>query len=210
MTEIRHPLFARFYARAAPRMEELGVADHRRELLAGLAGRVVEIGAGTGANFAHFPADVSEVVAIEPEPYLRAIADSAAASAPVPIRVVNATAEKLPFDDASFDAAVSSLVLCSVANPAVVLTDLRRVLRPDGELRFYEHVRAERRTMARAQRALDIVWPHLGGGCHASRDTEQVISDAGFAIERCRRFVFRPSILAAPTSPHILGVARRP
>jgi len=208
MAEVRHPVFARLFARAAPRMEELGVAAHRRELLDGLEGRVVEIGAGTGACFPHYPVHVDEVVAIEPEPYLRALATAAARAAPVPVQVVDATAERLPLADGSCDAVVASLVLCSVADPPAALRELRRVLRPGGELRFYEHVRAESR-LAAVQRALDLVWPHVGGGCHLARDTPRAIADAGFTIERCRRFEFRPSLLAAPAAPHVIGVARR-
>lgn len=186
------------------------MGEHRKELLVGISGKVIEIGAGTGANFPHYPADVSEIVAVEPEPYLRALATRAAAEVRTPVRVVDAVADQLPFENASFDAAVSSLVLCSVADQPAALAELHRVLRPGGELRFYEHVRAENPRFASAQRALDIVWPHLGGGCHASRDTLHAIVDAGFAIERVRRFVFRPCLLAAPTAPHVLGVARRP
>jgi ubiquinone/menaquinone biosynthesis C-methylase UbiE len=190
-------------------MEQLGVAEHRRELLAGSSGRVIEIGAGTGANFLHYPEGVDEVVAIEPEPYLRARASTAATEAIAPVRVVDAVADQLPFENGSFDVAVSSLVLCSVADQAAALAELHRVLRPCAELRFYEHVRAVDRRLASAQRVLDVVWPHLGGGCHTSRDTLHAIAEAGFAIEHVRRFVFRPCMLAAPTSPHVLGVAKR-
>ena len=124
--------------------------------------------------------------------------------------MVDAVADQLPFEDAAFDVAVSSLVLCSVADQLTVLAELHRVLRPGGQFRFYEHVRAEDRRLASAQRALDILWPRVGGGCHASRDTLEAIARAGFAVEHVRRFVFRPCLLAAPTSPHILGAARRP
>lgn len=207
VARVRHPLFARCLARCAPRMEQLGVAEHRRELLAGISGQVIEIGAGTGANFAHYPEGVREIVAVEPEPYLRARAVEAAAAAIAPVRVVDAVADQLPFENASF---VSSLVLCSVADQPAALAELHRVLRPGGELRFYEHVGAEDRRLASAQRVLDVVWPYLGGGCHAIRDTLHAITGAGFAVEDVRCFVFRPCMLAAPTSPHVLGVARRP
>ena len=191
-------------------MEPLGVADHRRELLAGVSGAILEIGAGTGTNFAHYPEGAGDIVAVEPEPYLRRRAIAAAATASAPIRVVDAVADDLPFASASFDVVVSSLVLCSVADQPRALAELLRVLRPGGELRFYEHVRSSHRFLGRAQRALDTVWPLFGGGCHASRDTVGAIAEAGFEVESVRRFTFRPCALAAPTAPHVLGSARRP
>lgn len=202
-------MFARAYARFSPQAEGRGVAEHRRELLAELAGRVVEVGAGNGLNFAHYPAAVSEVVAVEPEPYLRARAEAAAAAAPVPVAVVEAVADDLPFGDGAFDAAVVSLVLCSVPDQPRALAELRRVLRPGGELHFYEHVRPDGRSAAVFQRLDDWnIWPRLAGGCHAARDTEAAIRAAGFTVERCRRFAF-PSGLPVAV-PYILGMARRP
>lgn len=208
---VRHPIFARFQARFAKHAEALGAADHRHEALADLHGRVLEIGAGSGTNFRHYPSGVDEVVAVEPEPYLRGLATGAARDAPVTVTVVDGVAESLPLPDASVDAAVAALVLCSVADQATALAELRRVLRPGGELRFYEHVRATEPRLARWQRRLDRwLWPRLAGGCHTSRDTAAAISAAGFEIQRCRSFSFRPSILAAPVSPMIIGRARRP
>jgi ubiquinone/menaquinone biosynthesis C-methylase UbiE len=180
----------------------------RRELLAGLAGRVIEIGAGTGPNFHLYPDTVSELVAVEPEDYLRARAEEAAARSGRVIRVVDALADELPFEDDSFDAAVAAQVLCSVPSQAAALTELRRVLRPRGELRFYEHVMARQPRYARFQRLAGRVTPHLAGGCHPDRDTGRAIEQAGFTIERCRRFVFRTSLLDLPVAPRILGVAR--
>lgn len=203
-----HPLFARVYACLSRAEDRAGVGEHRRELLAGLAGRVVEVGAGNGRNFAHYPAGVTEVVAVEPEPHLLRLALGAAAGAPVPVRVMTGIAEELPLPDGSVDAAVVSLVLCSVDDQSTALAEIRRVLRPGGELRFYEHVAAERPPLRRAQRVLDRVWPHLAGGCHTARDTVAAIESAGFTVERCRRFDFRPCPLAAPAAPHVLGRAR--
>jgi ubiquinone/menaquinone biosynthesis C-methylase UbiE len=194
----------------APAAEASGAAAHRGELLAGLAGRAVEVGAGTGLNFRHYPPAVTEVVAVEPEPYLRARAEEAAASVPVPVAVVDGMAERLPLDDAACDAGVASLVLCSVADQAAALAELRRVIRPGGELRFYEHVRSASPWTARAQRAVDVVWPLLAGGCHTARDTVAAIEAAGFRVERARRFSFRPAIASAPAAPHVIGAARRP
>jgi ubiquinone/menaquinone biosynthesis C-methylase UbiE len=150
------------------------------------------------------------VVAVEPEPYLRERAERAAATAPIPVRVLDGVSGRLPLEDASVDAGVFSLVLCSVPSQAAALGELRRVLRPGGELRFYEHVRSQRAGFARLQRAADVVWPHVAGGCHTYRDTVRAIERAGFEIDTCRRFSFRPSALVAPAAPHVLGRARRP
>jgi ubiquinone/menaquinone biosynthesis C-methylase UbiE len=183
---------------------------HRRELVAGLAGRVLELGAGSGRNFAHYGPAVTEVVAVEPEPYMRARAAEAAAGASVPVRVVDGVADALPAADGSCDAAVVSLVLCSVPDQPGALAELRRVLRPGGELRFYEHVVARDARLRRRQELLDAtVWPRLGGGCHITRDTGAAIEAAGFTIERCRRLSVMPLRILAPVAPHLLGVARR-
>ena len=207
---VHHPLFARIYQRISAAAEEAGAAGHRDRLLAGLAGRVVEIGAGNGLNFAHYPPTVSEVVAVEPEPYLRARAAEAATRASVPVRVVDGTATRIPLDDASVDAGVASLVLCSVADQPAALAELRRVIKPDGELRYYEHVVARDESRARWQRRIDPLWTRVGGGCHLTRDTEQAIGDAGFVIEDHDRFLFQPCWMARFTAEHILGHARRP
>ena len=203
--EVRHPLFARWYVNSSRRGETPETVRCRRELLAGLRGRALELGAGNGLNFAHYPAAVGEVVAVEPEDYLRARAMEAARSAPVAVRVVDAVADRLPFPDADFDAAVVSLVLCSVPDPGRALAELRRVLRPGGELRFWEHVRPrDPRRGARWQRLDDWnIYPRLAGGCHAARDTEAAIRDAGFRLEPIRRFEIRSGPVRVP---HILGV----
>ncbi|MGW6511792.1 class I SAM-dependent methyltransferase, partial [Streptomyces niveus] len=170
---VHHPVFARFYARMSVAADAKGgIAAHRAELLTGLSGRVVEIGAGNGLNFAHYPAAVSEVVALEPERGLRQLAVGAAMRAGVSVDVRPGTAEALPVEDAGFDAAVASLVLCTVRDVPKALAEIRRVLRPGGELRFFEHGLAPQRRLATVQRALDrTVWPKLMGGCHTARDT---------------------------------------
>ena len=208
-TSVHHPLFARVYARIGSKAEDRGQAEHRRELLAGLSGRVVEVGAGNGLNFPHYPDTVSEVVAVEPESYLREHAVEAAAGAAVSVRVVDGVAERLPLDDSSVDAGVASLVLCSVPDQDVALRELLRVIRPGGELRFYEHVVSEKRRAARVQGAADATfWPTIGGGCHMARDTGRAIERAGFTVEHCERFSFAPAPFLS--LPHIRGVARRP
>ena len=205
---IKHPVFARTYAWIARKEDEAVGFENRQELLAGLSGRVVEIGTGIGSNFAHYPLTVTEVVAIEPEPYLRAKSEAAASSAPVPVRVLDGVADDLPLEDESVDAGVVSLVLCSVPNQASALAELRRVIRPGGELRFYEHVISNRKSRRGVQRFMDATfWPRVAGGCHMTRDTRAAMDAAGFVVQRSRRFPFPPGPLGIP---HILGTARRP
>lgn len=204
------PIFARVYTKFAALSDRRGSSEHRRKLLAGLDGRVLEIGAGAGANFSHYPESVSEVLAIEPEPYLRERAQRAASSASLVIHVVAGDADHLPGEDGSFDAGICALVLCTVPNQQRALAELFRVIRPSGELRFYEHVVGHSKWESRFQRVADAtVWPRLAGGCHLARDTTVEIERAGFVIEECERFPFGPSPLL-PADPHILGIARRP
>jgi ubiquinone/menaquinone biosynthesis C-methylase UbiE len=205
-----HPVFSRVYPRIARAAEKGGAGEHRRVLLAGLEGRVIEVGAGHGLNFAYYPSDVSEVVAVEPEPHLRDLAQQAAERTVVRIKVTAGSAETLAAADGEFDAAVVSLVLCSVPDQDVALREIHRVLRTGGELRFYEHVIAHNPRIARVQRALDAtIYPFLAGGCHCARDTGAAIQRAGFEIERQEGIAFKPSPLV-PAIPHILGTARRP
>jgi len=206
--EVHHPLFARIYAWGSPRMEEAGWGARRDQLVAGLAGRVIEVGAGNGLNFARYPSAVTDVLAVEPEAHLRDLAQAAARDAAVPIEVVDGVADRLPAGDAAFDAAVTSLVLCSVPDVPATLAEVRRVLRPGGELRFFEHVRADTPGLARVQRVLDAtVWPTFVGGCHTHRDTRAAIKAAGFVIDRIDHFRLPEGGIPLPASPHILGAA---
>ncbi len=206
----RRPVFARYYARISPVMDRAGATGYRRRLLAGLSGEVIEIGAGNGLNFAHYPAEVTRVLAVEPEPRLRALARGNAGTAPVPVEVIDGVAERIPAADGSFDAAIACLMLCSVPDQAAVLAELRRVLRPGGQLRFFEHVRAGTIGTRRVQHLLDAtVWPALFGGCHMSRDTAAAIASAGFTIDQLEQVAFPQTRLPSPTSVHILGTATR-
>ena len=182
--------------------------SERRRLVGGLSGRVVEIGAGTGATFAHYPPTVVSVVAVEPDRRRRAAAEQAARGARVPMRVVDAVAERLPLADGAVDAAVTSLALCSVPDVTDALVELRRVLRPGGELRFLEHVLADRGPLRFLQRLAAPVYSRMPDGCHIDRDTVASIASAGFAIEECDRFMHADGALE-PAIPHVIGTARR-
>ncbi|MEU0333570.1 class I SAM-dependent methyltransferase [Streptomyces sp. NPDC006193] len=209
---VHHPVFARWYARVSAGAEtRLGMAGVRERLLAGLSGRVIEIGAGNGLNFRHYPATVAEVVAIEPEPLLRRLALQAALRAQVPVDVAPGAAEALPVKSEAFDAAVLSLVLCSVRDVGRALGEVRRVLRPGGELRFFEHGRGGGRAMRLTQQALDrTLWPVLSGGCHLSRDPVAAVRAAGFELGPHRRLLLPENGPVLPASYCALGVAWRP
>jgi len=205
---VDNPFFARVWMFISTHEPET-VATWRRENLAGLTGRVLEVGAGTGSNFPLYPDTVTEVVAVEPERRLTEIAQRAAVSAPVPVTVTAGTIESL---DASepFDAVVCSLVLCSVDNPDDVLQQLLSLLRPGGELRYLEHI-AGSGWRARLQRLADAtVWPRLAGNCHTHRHTERAIADAGFRIETARRDWQLPPWVPIPSTEVAIGRAVKP
>ncbi|MFF5177856.1 class I SAM-dependent methyltransferase [Micromonospora sp. NPDC000316] len=210
MAAVSHPVFARVYERLSVAMDRAGLDEFRRDVVAGLSGRVIEVGAGNGRMFGHYPPGVTEVVAVEPERRLRAAAVRAAATAPVPVTVVDGLAEALPAGDGEFDAAVAALVLCTVPDQGNALAEIHRVLRPGGQLRFFEHVAAENPgRVRRIQRLVDAtVWPTLCGGCHTGRDTAAAIAAGGFVIDELRRFRF-PTTSSSPSSPCVLGRATR-
>lgn len=206
---LQNPRFARMYLKIADAADRRGGAEHRRRLLDGLSGRVLEVGAGQGRNFPHYPASVREVVAVEPEETLRSHAEQAAVAASVPVTVTTGQAGRLPAESGEFDAVVLSLVLCSVDDVPGALAEIARVLRPGGELRFYEHVRSQRRWAAALEDAVTPLWRRMAGGCHVNRDAEAAITAAGFTVRQRDRFPFSPSPVM-PRASHILGTAVRP
>jgi ubiquinone/menaquinone biosynthesis C-methylase UbiE len=162
------------------------MAPHRRSVLEHARGRVLEIGAGTGFNIRHYPDDVEEIVITEPGAGLLRRAEGRAAESGRPVRAVLAFAERLPFEDDSFDTVVSTLVLCSVRDQDMALAEIRRVLKPGGRLLFIEHVRADDPKSARWQDRLDRPWSVVAMGCHANRATLGRIEAAGFDVEELR------------------------
>ncbi|MBK5233140.1 MAG: class I SAM-dependent methyltransferase [Thermoleophilia bacterium] len=204
--DVNHPLFARFFTWFSTVMEpELG--PYRAELVDGLSGRVLEVGAGNGMNFSHYGAGVEEVVALEPEPYLREKAAEAAGKVAPPITIVDGSATSLPFEDDSFDHVVDCMVLCSIDDPGASLREARRVLKPGGQLHFFEHVGSSKPVKSRVQAFLDDsgIWPGMAGGCHCSRDTVGSIAAAGFEITEMRGMPI--GLRAVHTNPHVIGCA---
>jgi SAM-dependent methyltransferase len=190
-------------------MDARGAAEHRRRLVAAAHGVVVEIGAGYGATFPFYPAAVTGVLALEPDPTLRKLALAAAGKAPVPVTVQDGVAESLPAADGSVDVVVSSLVLCSVADPSAALAEVVRVLRPGGLLLFYEHVRSAHRVLAAVEDLATPLWSRMAGGCHPNRDTAAIIAGAGLTVQDLERFGY--SVLPGnPRLAHVLGAAGKP
>jgi SAM-dependent methyltransferase len=202
--------FARLLERRESRRPDPAARELRRRLLGGLRGRVIEIGCGDGRAFEHYPPEVEAVVAVEPDPAARAMAEQRAREATVPIEVVDGTAERLPVPEHAFDAAVTVWVLCSVPDPTVALDEIKRVLVPDGELRFYEHVRSANAGFRLLQRTIDtLYWTRALGGCRTTRDTEGALRDHGFHFESLEHGFHSSSLLTITSAPYILGVARR-
>lgn len=207
MTEqtLDHPLFARIWTMMSAHETPL-IRRLRAENLAGLSGRVLEVGAGTGTNFAHYPPTVTEVVALEPEVRLSPHAREAARTAAVPVTVIESTVETMPAAE-PFDAVVCSLVLCSVANPDRVLRQLGSVLKTGGELRYFEHVASPGWRGAIQKLADATVWPRIAGNCHTNRNTEKAIAAAGFRVENARHQMTFPAWVPMPVSEVAVGRA---
>lgn len=202
-----HRVFAAVYDRMS-RAEERGwMGERRARLLASARGRVLEIGAGTGLNLSHYGPRVSDVLLCEPDRFMRARLDRRLDSTTVAVELADAPAERLPAPDASVDTVVSTLVLCSVQDPVRALAEIRRVLGPDGQLLFLEHVRGEGRVAAWQDR-LERPWGALAGGCHPNRDTLAAIRAAGFEVREKEEF--RPPVPSGGLLPHVQGRAEPP
>jgi ubiquinone/menaquinone biosynthesis C-methylase UbiE len=204
-----HPIVAAIYDRMLAGSEKAGLSERRAELLADARGQVLELGAGTGANLAHYPAAVTKLTLTEPDPHMAARLRGKLAAAPprFELNLVETPAEQLPFEDAGFDTVVSTLVLCTVADPERVLAEVARVLKPEGRLVLFEHVRdPENERRARWQDRVERPWGWVAGRCHPNRDTSAALRAAGFDISGIDPDVFpkggpivRPTIRGSAT-----------
>jgi ubiquinone/menaquinone biosynthesis C-methylase UbiE len=177
-----HRFHAALYDQLMRPQELLGLARQRDRTAGEATGRVLELGVGTGRNLAHYR-DVTEVVGIEPDPHMLKRARRRAAAVAFPVRLVEGSAEELPFGDAEFDTVVVALALCTIPEPDAALREARRVLKPDGRMLFLEHVRSSRPVVARFQDVITLVWMRMAGGCHPNRRTVAAI-ERHFEIER--------------------------
>jgi SAM-dependent methyltransferase len=175
--------FPALYDRVSKKTEEAGLREMRRETLAAASGRTIDIGSGTGANLGLYPDAVTELVLAEPNPHMVKRLRPRVREEGIDAEVVEAPAERLPFEDASFDTAVYTLVLCTVPDQAVALAETARILKPGGKLLFVEHVRSKDPAVARWQDRLHGPWKLFADGCHCNRDTVAGIEAAGFKVE---------------------------
>jgi ubiquinone/menaquinone biosynthesis C-methylase UbiE len=177
-------LFAAMYDRGLKGTEDAGLREMRRQTLAEAGGRTIDLGAGTGANLALYPDAVTELVLAEPDPHMSRQLREKLAQSGRAAELIEAPAEKLPFDDSSFDTAVFTLVLCTVPDPEAALAEAARVLKPGGKLLFVEHVRAGDAGLARWQDRLEKPWRFLADGCHCNRDTVANIEASPLTLEQ--------------------------
>jgi len=208
-----HKWFAALFDRIMAPAERSFMKEARQYVAGQAQGRVLEIGCGTGANFAYYTDAVAEVIATDPDPYMldRARKKLSAATATRPIEIHEAPAEELPFEDASFDTVVDTINMCTIGDLAEALAEMKRVLRPSGQLRFYEHVRYEHPAGALAQDIITPVWKWFGAGCHPNRDVAASIRNAGFEIVDLEHLTPVPPLPPMLfTRPHIMGFAIRP
>jgi ubiquinone/menaquinone biosynthesis C-methylase UbiE len=200
-------IFAAGYDHVLAPAEKAGLGRHRERLLRAAEGRVLEIGGGTGANLPYYSERVAELVIAEPsEPMVRQL-EHKLPGYRIPTRVLRASAERLPIEGESFDSVVSTFVLCTVKDALGALAEVRRVLKPRGQLLFIEHVRADEPKLAGWQDRLRIPWSWFGCGCQCNRQTADNIRHAGFSLAEVRH----DTLAKAPplVRPVIVGVAAR-
>jgi ubiquinone/menaquinone biosynthesis C-methylase UbiE len=199
-------LYAAMYDPLNGPAERAGVREQRHDLLAHATGATIEIGAGTGLNLPHYPPAITRLVLIEPDPHMRRRLARSAARLGRDAEIFGATADQLPFPDASFDTAVVAFTLCSVPDEQAALNEITRVLAPGGRLLFFEHVRSADPRIAAKQDKIPFPYPLIG--CHPNRDTLQEINASPLTVESVRS----GELPKAPKieRPMIVGAARRP
>jgi ubiquinone/menaquinone biosynthesis C-methylase UbiE len=198
-----HPIFARVYDLYMLPQELWGIRERRRRVVCGAAGTTLELGVGTGLNFP-FYVKARYVVGIDPDPHMLRRARPRAGRARLPIRLVRGGGEALPFRDASFDTVISTLVFATIPDPHAAAREVRRVLKPDGQLRFFEHFRSGQPLLAALQDAVTPVWKRFLGGCQPNRDIVWIFREAGFEILEAVKFrgTFLLHGIARPMDAH--------
>lgn len=203
-----NPLLAAAYDRVLAPSEHAGLATRRRTLLAQSTGAVLEIGAGTGLNLEHYPESVDRLVLTDPDRFMRRKLRHRASEFDRDVEIVEASAERLPFLENTFDEVVCTLVLCSVDERVTSLHEMRRVLRPRGRLRFIEHVAATPYGPSRLQRVVGPVHRALAGGCRLDLSVTDVLAEAHFEVEAIEDWQLPRSV--PWVRPAVVGVARTP
>jgi ubiquinone/menaquinone biosynthesis C-methylase UbiE len=186
--------------------EKSGLAKKRDRLLAGARGDVLEIGAGTGLNLSHYPADLDRLVLSEPEQHKADVLLKRAEEIGLAAEFVRASAEALPFEDNSFDTVVATLVFCTVGEPEAAIAEVRRVLRPDGRWLLIEHIRSDRPMVSRIQDRIARPWAALADGCRCNRRTIEMIEAGGFEVDLVS--VADKALMPPIARPIVTGIAR--
>lgn len=191
------------------RGERAGMGTRRRQLLAGAKGRTVELGSGTGLNVQYYPGDLEELILTEPEPAMRTRLDRRLRSSQRKAEVLDASADRLPFEEGSVDTVVSTLVLCTVDRPEAVLREVERVLRPGGRLLFVEHIRSKSPRLAKWQDRLEAPWRRFAEGCRCNRATRELIRESGLELDDVREATWE-GMMVPIVRPLIVGAATKP
>ncbi|WP_067891076.1 class I SAM-dependent methyltransferase [Nocardia vaccinii] len=200
--------FAALYDPLLWRGERAGMADRRRQLLGGARGRTVELGSGTGLNLQYYPDELEELILTEPEAAMRTRSDARQRSLQRRAKVLDASADQLPFAEESVDTVVSTLVLCTVDSPEAVLHEVERVLRPGGRLLFLEHVRSKSPRLAQWQDRLEGPWRRFAEGCRCNRATLELIRASGLELDDAQEANWR-GMMVPIVRPLIIGAATK-
>lgn len=182
--------FANLYDIAMAPLEKRGIGRIRKKIISGLEGKILEIGAGTGANFPYYSSErVISIEALEPNQHMLEQAKLKAADAKVKVGFHQGVGENLPFREGEFDTVVATLVLCSVEDPQKVFQEIRRVCKKGGRIVLFEHVRTESTSLAALQDALTPAWKRVCDGCHLNRDTGRYMRESGIHVLKEKKYL---------------------